>query len=246
MKGIVFDIQRSSLHDGPGIRTTIFMKGCPLRCQWCHNPESWKKEAETDLKGKRYGKEMSVDEILKIVELDRIYYETSGGGVTISGGEPMTQSDFSIALLRALKLAGIHTCLDTSGFFKTELLGRVLPHVDLFHFDYKCTGEWLHRKLIGVSQKLILQNLENIAKHGTKVILRCPIIEDMNDSEDHFEAIRELRRSYPNIMDVDVLPYHPSGNSKYEALGLSDSKNEFEVADREKEDQWRTLVEAKS
>lgn len=265
-KGIVFDIQRCSLHDGPGIRTTVFLKGCPLSCEWCHNPESQSfnpqlgyfnekcqgcrlcesvcRESVHQFEGehhvvnhkrctacgkcvdicpskalKIYGQKVTVDEIIKIVLLDQTYYEETGGGLTISGGEPLSQLLFTKCLLIAAKSAGIHTCIETSGFAPTTSILEVMPYTDYFLFDYKIAGESNHRKHTGVGQKLILQNLDTLYNNEKKILLRCPIIPGINDNDTHNEAIQALTRKYPFLEGVELLPYHDLWRTKAEAIG---------------------------
>ena len=264
--GIIFDVQRCSMHDGPGIRTTVFLKGCPLACQWCHNPESQsfkpqlgyfrekchvcrrcESVCETSVHHfegeqhevkhnlctacgkcithcpngalKLYGQKTTVQEIMEIVLRDLPYYEQTGGGLTISGGEPLAQLKFTKGLLKASKSAGIHTCIETSGYAPTVNIMEILPFTDYFLFDYKVTGEANHKVYTGASQKLILENLEVIYNSGKKIMLRCPIIPNVNDNQVHYEAIRALNIQYPNLEVVEFLPYHDLGKSKEEAIG---------------------------
>ena len=224
MKGIVFDIQRFALHDGPGIRTTIFLKGCPLRCEWCHNPESFLLKPQYQnitVKGKKIrklvGEEKGVDEIISEVIKDRDYFNESGGGVTISGGEPMLQVEFTKAILKALKKENIHTCLDTSGFAKWELFEEILPYVDLFHYDFKLADSAKHKKHTGRSNELIIENLHKICERNINLILRCPIIPGVNDNEEHFRAIEKIAEKYPHI-EIEKLEYHDMGRKKIEEL----------------------------
>jgi len=215
--GIVFDIQRAALHDGPGLRTTVFLKGCPLRCAWCHNPESQRLPAETGRSGKVYGRTMSVDEVMETVRADRAFYERSGGGLTISGGEPTVQFEFCEALLSAARAEGIRTCLDTCGHFPTGRLETLLPLVDLWHFDYKASTPEAHRRWVGSDGHLILENLEALLAAGSRVRLRCPIIPGANDTPGHRAALVRWERD-PRIEKVERLPYHNTGNTKYTDL----------------------------
>ncbi|MEI6108272.1 MAG: radical SAM protein [Opitutae bacterium] len=218
MNGIVFDIQRAALHDGPGLRTTVFLKGCHLRCAWCHNPESQKLVPETGKNGKVYGRTMTIEEVMSVVQADRCFYETSGGGLTLSGGEPTVQFDFCIPLLQAAKAAGIHTCLDTCGNFPSACLPVLFPLVDLWHFDYKATGPEEHTRWTGVDGQLIQQNLAALREMGAAIILRCPIIPGANDSAEHLARIDDLKAS-GDLLAVERLPFHTTGNSKYTDLG---------------------------
>ena len=224
MKGIVFDIQRFALHDGPGIRTTIFLKGCPLRCEWCHNPESFLLKPQIQnitVNGKKVrklvGEEKDVGEIISEIIKDRDYYNESGGGVTISGGEPMLQFEFTKAILKALKKENIHTCLDTSGFAKWELFEEILPYVDLFHYDFKLADSAKHKKHTGHSNELIIENLHKISERNIDLVLRCPIIPGVNDNKEHFIAIEKIAEKYPYIK-IEKLEYHDMGRKKMEEL----------------------------
>ncbi len=265
--GMIFDIQRGSMHDGPGIRTVIFLKGCPLQCAWCHNPESKAKTKEISFRPescsacgecvktcqhaahrivegvhiydrslcmqcgdcvetcsyealKLAGTEMTVEEVMAILLRDRPFYEQSGGGLTISGGEPMLQAEFTLGLLRAAKAEGLYTCLDTCGWTSQRSVELILPYVDLFLFDYKATDPETHKRLTGVSNELILSNLDFLVRQGARVRLRCPLIPGINDSQDHLEGIAQLSCRYPELDGVDLMPYHNIGNAKYERYGL--------------------------
>ncbi len=263
--GTVFDIQRFSIHDGPGIRTNVFLKGCPLRCLWCHNPEGLSRETDVEFlsnkciacgrcsvceKGchvfadglhgylrencercgkcikecvagalKLVGREYTVDDVMREVESDRMFYEESGGGMTLSGGEPLYQSDFAVALLTEAKNRGIHTAIETCGFYSESVLRRAIPYVDVFLFDYKVTGREEHKKATGVYPDVILNNLEIINAEGREIVLRCPIIPGINDNNVHYDAIAALLEKYEHITRVDLEPYHRLGSSKYDSIG---------------------------
>lgn len=219
MSGVVFDIQRASLHDGPGLRTTVFLKGCHLRCAWCHNPESFKRVPETGRSGKVYGREMTVEMVMDTVLADRAYYETSGGGLTLSGGEPTVQFGFCKALLSAAKSRGIHTCLDTCGHLPTAELLELIPLVNLFHYDVKLFDSDQHKRWTTVDNHLILHNLELLVNKEAAVLLRCPIIPGVNDTPDHEAALTAMETS-GSYVDVERLSYHTAGLSKYEDLGM--------------------------
>lgn len=260
--GIIFDIQRFSLHDGPGIRTTVFFKGCPLRCLWCHNPESINSDIELafyphkcincgscilacptgalqndDLKGKKYdgeicqrcwkcaeacpsealkvqGRRYTVEEVLIEVLRDLPFYKQSQGGVTLSGGEPTFQFDFCFALLEACKENDISTALDTSGFVSWEKLERLLPFVDIFLYDIKHMDSEEHKRLTGVPNEVILENLLRLDKVGKPIEIRIPIIPGYNDSEENIKAVSNFIKELKSIKGVKLLPYHKLGLSK--------------------------------
>ncbi len=264
--GIILDLFRCSLHDGPGIRTTVFLKGCPLRCRWCHNPESQAFAPELyflqerctgcgacvavcpqhchsvndgrheidrahctacgrcvaacpagalEIKGRR----MTVAEVMAVVEKDRAFYDGSGGGLTLSGGEPLAQFAFTRALLAAAKERGIHTCLETSGLVDADRLREVAPVTDLFLYDCKATGEELHRQLTGVSNRTITANLELLQQLGAQVILRCPLVPGVNDGEAHLAEIARLGRSCAAIRQIELMPFHAMGRAKAARVG---------------------------
>ncbi len=238
-KGIVFDIQKGGMHDGPGIRTVVFLKGCPLRCIWCHNAESISPEIQPDLKtpGKMFGREMSVDEVVNIVEKDRAYYEASGGGLTLSGGEPMLQFEFTKALLMTARERGIHTCLDTSGWAAAEQFSELLPFVDLFHFDYKATDPQNHLDWTGVPIAPIVSNLRKLDEKGSNIVLRCPIIPGLNATEEHFRGIAALAAEMPKLI-INILPYHNMGRDKWARSGQKDPLPEIESASTKQKKEW--------
>jgi len=178
--------------------------------------------------------EMSVQEIITIVMKDIRYYEQSGGGMTISGGEPLAQYDFTLELLKTAKENGLHTCIETSGFSPKEKILNCLPYIDLFLFDYKETDENKHKEVIGASNKSILENLTAIDKAGAKILLRCPIIPGQNDRDDHFRAIAETANKMTNITEINIMPYHPMGASKAKRIGrtVPDHDRKFPTDDQ--------------
>jgi pyruvate formate lyase activating enzyme len=249
ISAVVFDVQRFALHDGPGIRTTVFVKGCPLRCAWCHNPEAMSPQPErmtmpcvdsldpAEQTTRLVGKTWSMAEVMAVVLRDRAYYERSGGGLTVSGGEPLCQLRFTTALLTAARQQQIHTCLDTSGMASRHSMEAVLPWVDLFLFDYKVTGQAKHDIWTGASERVILGNLALLDQAGAVVELRCPIIPGVNDDEEHFAAIRALRRRHRCIRSVRVMPHHDIGRGKWTALGRP--APDFRNATAQEVDRWR-------
>ena len=289
-KGLIFNIQRFSLHDGPGIRTNVFLKGCPLRCIWCHNPEGLEKKSEIEYNPSKcigcgrctvcpegchvikeghifnregctvcgkcveecvstalvmVGREYTVEEVLSAVEADMLFYSESGGGMTISGGEPLYQPEFAVDLLREASARGIHTAIETSGFCSPDVMRRAVPYIDLFLFDYKVTGEEAHIKATGVSQKPILRNLEFVNSQGKEIVLRCPIIPGINDNNTHYDAIAELAEKYSNIIKVDIEPYHDLGASKYPNFGKT-AKFTSKMMETEKVAQIRDYIQNKT
>ena len=235
MKGLIFNIIRYAINDGPGIRVTFFMKGCPLSCWWCHNPEGISPDIEeverVDKIGVRefrvketVGKYYSVKQLLDIAMKDFVFIEESGGGITFSGGEPLLQADFLAEALLTFKSEGIHTAVDTSGHVSVSAFDAVIPYTDLFLFDIKHLDPSLHKKYTGVSNKLILENFNYILTKGKKVIIRIPVIPGFNDDADHLKALRDfvLEKHGANIVRIDLLPFHRSGVTKYRKLGLED------------------------
>ena len=245
VKGTVFNIQRFCVNDGPGIRTTVFLKGCPLSCVWCHNPESQRFEPEilfykdkctgcgrckcvtaadrdfVCFNGAKEicGKTVSANEVTAEVLKDKPFYKNSGGGVTLSGGEPLAQYDFSLELLKKAKENGIHTAIETCGYAEKSKILEIAKYVDLFLFDCKETDPELHKEYTGFDNKIILDNLKALSDAGSKIILRCPIIPGFNDRAEHFKGISEISGKLSGIEHIEVEPFHPLGESKYSALG---------------------------
>ncbi len=264
--GLVFDIRRYSIHDGPGIRTTVFFKGCPLACAWCHNPESQTPEPELLYRESRcmrckaclaacmneaiswsgdvpvvdagrcercgscaeacctdarelVGREMAVAEVMAEVERDTPFYEESGGGVTLSGGEPLAQAEFALELLKACKARGIHTAVDTCGHAPWETLDRVRPYVDLFLYDIKMIDDERHRRYTGASNESLLNNLQLLSRHGHNIILAVPVISGVNDDTEAARRLGEFAAALPGNHGVILLPFHRLGVDKYALLG---------------------------
>ena len=218
-EGIVFNVQRFSLHDGPGIRTVVFLKGCPLRCRWCANPESQSSEPQTARDGSQYGEVMSDEAVWREVLRDAPFYEESGGGLTLSGGEPLFQIDFAAALLERARAAGVHTAVETCGAVPWVSIERALPLTDLWLYDVKHHTDEAHRDGTGQGNERILENLKRLTAAGTRVVARIPVIPSYNDREEDARAFATLL-SDMGIKRVDVLPFHQMGEKKYEILGI--------------------------
>ncbi len=226
-KGLIFDIRRFTVHDGPGIRTTVFFKGCPLRCQWCHNPESQVLDTEETIKTiildnrtfrkkEIAGRWMTPNEVIQEIEKDRPFYDESHGGVTFSGGEPLMQPDFLSDLLDRIKAKGIHTVLDTSGYTSRANFLSVIDKPDLFHYDIKLINNTDHQNYTGVSNRRILENLLLLCENGKNVILRFPVIPGITDTRKNIDGVRELViKVKDHIHEIDLLPWHGLANSKY-------------------------------
>ena len=228
-QGTIFKIKRYALHDGPGIRTTVFFKGCPLACRWCHNPEGIDPRpvcmVKTNPEGEAHetvGELMEAAELVAAIEKDQLFYDESGGGVTFSGGEPLAQPQFLEAMLEACNRRDIHAALDTSGFAPAAVLDRVLPRLQLVLFDLKIMDADLHRKYTGVSNETILENLKRIDGGSTPWRLRIPLIPAMTDTETNLEQIARFASGLKSIQGVDLLPFHRIASGKYRRLGLAD------------------------
>lgn len=265
--GLVFDIKRYAIHDGPGIRTTVFLKGCPLRCRWCHNPESWRPTPELSFRqtrctgcmacvqtcpagaitwqdGRPYtdpnrcticglcveacinngrqiiGEYMTVQQVLEEVAKDTIFYDQSGGGVTFSGGEPLMQPGFLLALLQGCRARGIHTALDSTCFCQWEILEQIADHTDLFLCDIKQIDKQEHIQFTGVDNTIILENIRRLAGNGKKIAIRVPLVPGVNDDMYSMTAIADFVEYLDGVEQVDLLPYHSGGLSK--AVRLSE------------------------
>ena len=272
---LIFDIRRYSINDGPGIRITIFTKGCPLKCKWCHNPESQSPEVQkfytaskcigaqdcieicpedalsltpegivTDyelctLCGKcadacpskaieMSGKLYSVEELLAIIEKERVHIDQSGGGVTFSGGEPLMHPEFLIEMLKACGQKGLHRVVDTSGFADTKTLLEVAKHTDLFLFDLKLMDPIQHKKWTGVDNRLILKNLKLLAEKEANINIRIPLIKNVNTSEEEIREMAEFASALPGEKPVvNLLPYHNIASGKYKKLEITYDEGEM-------------------
>ncbi|MFX1355122.1 MAG: glycyl-radical enzyme activating protein [Promethearchaeota archaeon] len=289
-EGIVFNIQRYSIHDGPGIRTTVFLKGCPLRCKWCSNPESINPFPELFLRKDRCnqceqcievcslnaiffddgliqinrpecnlcmkcieacpldviqctGKKVSVHEVISEVMQDELFYNNSGGGVTISGGEPLYQLEFTLNLLKKFKQKSIHTTVDTTGYAKSEDFEKILPYTDLILFDIKHLDSEIHKKETGIQNELILNNFEKALVNKKKVWVRVPVIPHFNDSNEYMEKLANFLSKKP-IEKVSLLKYHEWGKHKYKYLDIIyPLKDAYFISD-EKIQKFKEIIES--
>lgn len=292
-EAVIFNIQKFSIHDGPGIRTTVFFKGCPLNCMWCHNPESKSLSVEnvvnydmckkcckciqsceneaisvnkdssdfeitydaekcnlcgecvyncTSNAREIIGEKMSLDYVFNEVMKDKVFYDESDGGVTVSGGEPLIQSDFVYNLLKKLKKHNIHTAVDTSGFVDFDKLYKISKYTDLFLYDLKIMDDVLHKKYIGVSNNLILENLIKLSKIHKDINIRLIIIDGVNANKNHIEAVIDLLKE-TDIKKINLLPYHDISRNKYKKLSLKYDGRDFEVPSDEKIKQLKKIFE---
>lgn len=222
-KGRIFDIQKYSIHDGPGIRTIIFLKGCALRCRWCCNPESQEFDIQPMMfegKEKIMGTDVTVEDVMPVIKQDMFYYNRSGGGVTLSGGESLLQPNFAPHLLHACKDYGINTAIETTGFAKWEVIQKYLPYLDYVLMDIKHMNSAKHKEFTTQSNELILENAYKIAESGmVNMTIRVPVIPTFNDTSEEISDIARFAASLPGVERLHLLPYHRLGQGKYEGLG---------------------------
>ena len=296
-RGMIMDILRGSVHDGPGIRTTVFLKGCTLHCLWCHNPEGINKNPQLRYDDKKcirckkcmeacpngvhimeeegrhkvsfplcilcgkcvqacpvnalsiVGHKMTSGEVLGLVKKDMAFYQKTGGGVTLSGGEPLMQPDFALELLSGCQKLGIHTAIETAGNVPWQALEATIGLTDLYLFDYKATTGKMQQKYTGGSRERILENLSGLCSvlmenQAGEVWLRCPVIPGVNDRKEHFRTIRRLKE-YGAVKKVELMPYHELGTYKWEQVGMT---YDPEMADKKmpsKEEirYWESLIQ---
>lgn len=245
MKGIITDIKRLAVHDGDGIRTTVFFKGCSLKCVWCHNPENIAFEPQIafykhkcidcgackkrDFLTKNcptqakvlYGKEITIEKIMPLLLEDKDFYDNSGGGITLSGGECLCYADFCANLLKKCKENGLNTMVDTCGFVSKETFDKVIPYTDKFLYDIKAINPEVHKKCTGHTNELILSNLKYLCDKGCKIEIRYPLVMGYNDGE--CKKIGEYLKGLTGITKIKVLQYHNYSGSKYAALGMKNT-----------------------
>jgi pyruvate formate lyase activating enzyme len=247
MKGLVFSVKRYAVHDGPGIRVTFFFKGCHLNCRWCHNPEGISPLPEdlicNDKVGDRLfqvtktaGNYYSVDEILEILDRERIFLNRSGGGVTFSGGEPMDQPEFLAEVLMACKQEGYSTAVDTSGYAEADRFRLINPFTDLFLFDIKHLDEYRHIEHTGVSNSVILDNYQLLLEIAKEIWVRIPIIPGFNDDSRYLEELKQflISTKRESLTGIYLLPYHRIGSSKYTRLNVSCKMHNVSAPSKEK------------
>lgn len=236
VKGRIFDIQRYSIHDGGGIRTIVFLKGCPLRCKWCCNPEGQHYNVEKMTLGgkeKIVGQDVTVGEIIDIIERDRIYYRRSGGGLTLSGGESLTQPDFAVALLKTAKERGINTAMESTGFADFSVISRYLPYLDLYLMDIKHMNSAKHKEFTSQPNELILENAKKITDAGARLIVRTPVIPTFNATKEEIGEIAKFASSLKGVTQMHILPYHRIGTDKYKGLNRDYSLTGIEPPSKE-------------
>jgi len=220
-KGRIFNIQRFSIHDGPGIRSIVFFKGCHMRCAWCCNPESQEYSIQTMMengKEKTVGKDVTVSQIMPELLSDMPFYRRSGGGITLSGGEILAQHAFARDLLCACKENGLHTAVESTGFAPFDQVQEILPYLDLYLMDIKHMDGKKHKEYTGADNALILENAKKIAQSGVELIIRTPVVPTFNDTAEEIKAIAKFAASLPNVEEHHLLPYHRLGQDKYAGL----------------------------
>ncbi|MGN0478220.1 MAG: glycyl-radical enzyme activating protein [Hominenteromicrobium sp.] len=288
MKSLIFDIQRFCVYDGPGIRTTVFFKGCNMHCAWCHNPESFSASAELLFRAEKCtscgacavcpagahtfengvhafhrercvacgkcaslcpngalelsGREMTAGDVMKIIDKDAKYYKSSGGGVTFSGGEASLHFELLIELLTACRERGYHTALETNGLIPPERLQKLIPLVDLFLFDCKHTDPEQHKRWTGAPLEPVLETLASLDRAGANVVLRCPVIPGVNDTDAHFTAIRALKKRFGCIQKAEIMAYHDIGKTKWDALGAPYTLAALKTVPPEQKRLWEAQI----
>ncbi len=245
-KGRIFNIQRFSIHDGMGIRTIVFFKGCYMRCAWCCNPESQEYKIQTMMengKEKIVGKDVTVGEIMPEILADSHYYRRSGGGVTLSGGEILAQHEFARDLLHACKENGLHTAVESTGFAEFEKIKEILPYLDLYLMDIKHMDSAKHKEYTRAGNERILENAKKIAESGVQLIIRTPVIPTFNDTAEEIRAISKFAASLPGVKEHHLLPYHRLGQDKYAGLERNYALKEIEPPTKEKMEYLLSVAE---
>jgi len=242
-QGLIFDIQSFSIQDGPGIRTTVFLKGCPLKCSWCHNPEGlgfepqqWIQEQKTGKhivsKPEIVGKYMTTGEVMDEIKKEVLFFDESGGGVTVSGGEPLSQPEFTFKLLKKCKEQHVHTCVDTSGYARWEVFEKLLPVADMFLYDLKIADPKEHLKHTGKDNTEILKNLYKLNKTGKEMTVRIPLVENITDTRKNIEGLIKIIHKLEKPAPIELLPFHNIAKKKYKSLNkeyVFDNTNNYPV-----------------
>ena len=220
MEGTLFNVWKGATKDGPGIRTVVALKGCPLRCVWCHSPESWSYEIEKYSNGETVGWKTTPEKVVEEVLRDKAFYDASGGGITLSGGEALAQAEFCREILRLSKAAGLHTAIETSGYAPLKVIESIEAFVDLWLYDIKLLDPANCMKYTGRPLAPVLENLRHLNAAKRRIVMRCPMIPGINDGEAELKARGELADELDSVQAVDVLPYVPYGIDKARRLGL--------------------------
>lgn len=245
--GRIFDIQKFSTHDGPGIRTIVFLKGCILRCRWCCNPESQSyriQRMKTKDGTKVVGYDTTVGEVMKKIIQDMPYYRRSGGGVTLSGGEVLCQTEFVKALLSECKKNGITTAVETTACLPWNMIEPVLPLLDYVLMDIKHINSEKHEEFTGLRNELILQNAKKIAESGANLTIRVPVIPTFNDGEEEIASIAKFAATLPGVKEIHLLPYHRLGYDKYVGLDREYTMGDVMSPSKEKMEKLRTIAQS--
>ncbi len=254
--GLIYDIKKYAIHDGPGIRTTIFLKGCPLDCWWCHNPESRSREPQSrkNLRPQKsiamfanipqlVGVRVSTAAVMEEIRKDVLFYDQSGGGVTFSGGEPLLQADFLKSMLKICRHENIHTAVDTSGYVDFSAFEKVLGFTDVFLYDIKLMDDALHRKFTGVSNRLILENLIKLQEKNVTLRVRIPLIPAITDTELNLKAIISFLKNETQYKEIDLLPFNQMGESKYERLDMEYRTGPLKMQSTEEIEEMKALFQ---
>ena len=246
-RGLIFDIQRYSIHDGPGIRTIVFFKGCPLQCLWCSNPESQKPYLEEMVvrdRSKKIGMYVNAKEVVKEVEKDRAFYRRSKGGITLSGGEPLMQPELALEILKLLKSSGFETAIETAGCQDWEVIKEVSNYTDLILFDLKHMDDKKHQLQTGISNRIILENAIRISEYHRNIIFRIPLIPGYNDDAENLYCSGKFVAAQTSGNSVEIVPYHRMGAGKYKSLGREYALASLEPPRKEKIEEAMSILES--